>query len=247
MSRTEDIDNAIWDEADFFALSAPAKLVYIWSWTNRRCDFSGIYQVPLSAIVFETKHDDQTVRDSLVELEQAEFVFYDGTWLWCKARVKRIKTRTVQMCKAIAKDLARVPNSHPFREKLLDLHGARVWQSKDIRTTIGGELQCLTDGNRETSGSDPTNGSSEPSGGSYTREATEAPMTGTGKGTGTPLGRGAGRGYQPSTEWTAVRDLHFPGREVGTIESAAFVLQQKRREPTIDAIREILGDEVVAA
>lgn len=46
--------------------------------------------------------------------------------------------------------------------------------------------------------------------------------------------------YAASAEWTAVRDEHFPGVEVVTIEGVVFTLRQRRREPTVDAIREVL-------
>lgn len=255
MSRTEDIDNAIWDEADFYALNAPAKLVYIWSWTNRRCDFSGIYQVPLAAIASETKHDEQTVRDALAELERAEFVFYDGTWLWVKARVKRIKTRTVQMCKAIVKDLARVPDPHPYRLQLLELHGGRVWQSKDVRTTITAELESHSGGTRVGPGSYPVNGATAPTNGYHPSGTAVAPMTGTGTGTGTLRGRGAGKGgarsplgYKPSTEALAMVEAHFPGEEPGTIDSTLAMLRQKRMPETPAMVRAMLGrdDEAVS-
>jgi hypothetical protein len=158
VARDESINNAIWDEADFYALSGPAKLIYIWTWTNRRCDFSGIYQVPLAAIASETKHEEPVVLEALSELHAASFVFYDGTWLFVKARVKRIKTGTVQMCKRIANDLSRVPEDHPYRRQLLDLQGGRVWHSKDVRTTIATELEYLASGIRDGQGSYPPNG-----------------------------------------------------------------------------------------
>ena len=45
MSRREDIDNGIWSDPDFMSLTAPAKLTYIWSWTNSHCGMAGLYKI----------------------------------------------------------------------------------------------------------------------------------------------------------------------------------------------------------
>lgn len=249
MSRSEDIDNAIWDDSSFCDLTAPAKLVYIWSWTNRRCDFSGIYQVPVDRIVTETNHTTEDVRAALVELQQAELVFYDGTWLWCKARVKRIRTRTVQMCKAIAKDLAHVPAPHPFREQFMSLYGDAKWSSKEDSTTIRVVLDSLSGG----SGVVPADSVPEPIQGSDPSGTRVVPMTGTRTGTGTwPRGqkeeksayvarvaRSAGSN-EPSAKAQAFQPI-FPGIDLGQIDSALCSVRLRRLPETAENVAAMLG------
>jgi hypothetical protein len=255
LARDESINNAIWDEADFYALSGPAKLIYIWTWTNRRCDFSGIYQVPLAAIASETKHEEPVVLEALSELHAASFVFYDGTWLFVKARVKRIKTGTVQMCKRIANDLSRVPEDHPYRRQLLDLQGGRVWHSKDVRTTLATELEYLASGSRDGQGSYPTNGATASVNGSDTGGTGVALMTKTKTRTETRTskGWGAGRGnrdrdptgYRPSPEAVAMSE-HFPGEDLGSIDSVLATIRMKRLPETPAMVRALLGREEAA-
>jgi hypothetical protein len=259
VARDESINNAIWDEADFYALSGPAKLIYIWTWTNRRCDFSGIYQVPLAAIASETKHEEPVVLEALSELHAASFVFYDGTWLFVKARVKRIKTGTVQMCKRIANDLSRVPEDHPYRRQLLDLQGGRVWHSKDVRTTIATELEYLASGIRDGQGSYPPNGVAASVNGSDTGGTGVALMTETKTRTETRTskGWGAGRGnrrenpdlgpgYQASAEAIALRDEHFPDELLGSIDSVLAKIRMKRLPETPAMVGALLGREEAA-
>jgi hypothetical protein len=254
MARDENINNAIWDE--IYGLSAPAKLVFIWSFTNRRCDFSGIYQVPLEAIVNETKHTEQDVRDALEELERAEKVLYDGTWLFVKSRVKRIKTRTVAMCTRIARDLNEVPESHPYREQLLDLHGDHVWQSNSAkgfeRRTIREVLGSLPGATGVGQGSHPPNGATASLDGSYPGGTGVAHMTETKTVTKTPpRGEGAGRGgkyrapdrqpYAPDPDMLAIQTEHFPMIEVSTIEDAAYRLRRGGLAVTPESVREVLA------
>jgi hypothetical protein len=224
VSATEDIASAIWNEHDFFTLTSPAKLIYIWSWTNTRCQWCGIYQVPSLAIAFETGHSVDTVKSAIDELEAAEFVFYDGTWLWCKARVKRLNTRTAQMCKAVAKDLRNVPASHPYRVQLLDRYGGEVWQSRDTRTTIRAELGSLSGDTPMPPGSDPP--FPRPSGiaQSHRGPTSVGPVTGTrtGSGTGPRRGWGAGKGNrQPEVAPSAAATAGVHARQEADAELAA--------------------------
>jgi hypothetical protein len=229
MSRSEDFDNGFWDEPDVFALGPEAKLVYIWSWTNKRCHFSGIYKVPLAAIVFETKHTEEAVQTALVELEQACFLFYDGTWMFVRTRVKRIRTRTVQMCKAIAKDLVNVPHSHPYLLQLLEVEGARVWRSKSDTATIASMLSTLTGVTRGGRGSDSANGSTADIAGSYQGPTSVVPRTGTGTGTGTSQGRGVGRGSELLAS--------FPDVPAAVVKNAAREIAASGEPVTVESIR----------
>lgn len=251
MSRSEDIDNGYWDEV--FGLPKDAKLLYVWSWTNTRCHFSGIYQVALPVLCLELDLTQEEARAAFAALEADEKVFYDGAWLWNKARVKRLKTRTVQMCKAVAKDLARVPPEHPYRVRLLELQGAAVWQSGDTRTTITETLGYLTGGSPVTPGPHAVSPGSSRNSGSPAGATPVAPMTGTVTGTrpGPSKRRTGGRARMPiptTTPYTedpamrAFRDEHFPTLDVALVQSAAAQMRMRRQDPTVDALREWFGD-----
>lgn len=126
LSRTEDIDNGIWDDSDFASLSPNATLLYLWSWTNPRCGMSGVYKVPLERMA-ESKVPSNAIQDALDELAAGEFLFYEAGVLWVRARVKRLRARSPQMAKSIAKDLRNIPDGHPLKARFVVMYGGECW------------------------------------------------------------------------------------------------------------------------
>jgi hypothetical protein len=251
LSRREDFDNATWGEPVFFRLTPEAKLVYIWAKTNPRCDWSGIYQCPLPMIAMETGYTVDVVDGVLGELHEAVRVSYDGSWLWVRLRVSEINTRTVQMCKSVAKDLAKVPPDHPFRIALLAAEGRHVWQSKADRSCLLDELFGGTPNpsgsHPDTRGSDTSKPVVERNNGSDPSATPVDLRTGKGTGKGTLGGKSARRGTpQPrafagfSAGAIAMQAEHFPDYEISAVESAAMTLRLRHCEPTADAIRVLL-------
>jgi hypothetical protein len=184
MSRQNDVSDPMWSDPPFHALSPHGKLMYVWSFTNSRVGMAGIYKIPQSTIEHELGLAADQVALALEELQAAGFLFYDGTWLWVRSRIKRLRTRTVQMCRSIAKQVAEVPADHPFRVALLHQDGDGFWASTDVRATICQELG----GMRVPSGSAP--GFTAPRRNSgYHRRTTKVVQ-----------GQGQGKGQGPSRE-----------------------------------------------
>lgn len=145
MSRTEDIDNGIWSDPDFEALSPQAKLVFIWSWTNPRCGMAGIYKVSHRTIAHECGIAPESVDDVLEELACAALVLYEDSVLWVRSRVKRLRSRSPQMAKAVAKDLNNVPASNPLRGRFLDYYGSDPWLKATLKDTPTGPTHDLSE------------------------------------------------------------------------------------------------------
>lgn len=249
MSRREDVDTAYWNDPDVNSLTAPAKLVYLWSFTNDRTGMAGIFQVPKAAIILETGHDEPTVDAALTELQQARFLFYDGAWMWVRARIKRLNTRTVQMCKAVAKQVVKVPEAHEFRAMLLDQDGSSVWRSRDEVTTLNAEISATLDPHGSLSGG--TLGSTPPGGNTGVTRMPPKWHRGEGKGEG-PQGRGAGRGtrrtgyeppaYEPDQQLRTIAAEHFADLDPVLVENTGIFLRSRGTEPTADAIAKALAD-----
>lgn len=144
MSRCEDISNTIWDDPDFEPLSAHAALLYIWSWTNPRCDMAGIYRVSLQRMT-ESKVPADAIVAALDELAAAGFAFYEDQVLWVRARVKRLRSRSPQMAKAVAKDLRRIPAAHPLRQRFLDEYADDPWLRTALTTGLGEGMGNLSE------------------------------------------------------------------------------------------------------
>lgn len=131
MARREDVETAIWSDPDFLSLSAPGRLVYLWAFTNPRCNMAGIYQVPRQAIVMETGIRPASLEKVLPELERGEFLFYDGRVLFVRTRVKHLRSRSSTIARSIGTDLARL-SDHPFTE--------RWWSENEHFSWITGEI-----------------------------------------------------------------------------------------------------------
>ncbi len=138
MSRVENIDNAIWADPDFMDLTADARFVYIWSFTNEHCGMSGVYKIGPQSIAFETGLDLDAVRAAWEELERADFLITAGHHVFVRTRVKRLRTRTPQIAKSIAKDLEKLPPDSPLIARFLTEYGAVGWLRDALNSLIPG-------------------------------------------------------------------------------------------------------------
>lgn len=126
MSRREDIDNAIWTDPDFEALSAEATLLYLWSWTNPRCGMAGIYKVSTRTMA-ESKVPLTQIPSVLVELAAASFAFYEQQVLWVRTRVKHLRSRSPQMAASVVADLRKLPPTHPLVARFIETYRLDRW------------------------------------------------------------------------------------------------------------------------
>lgn len=126
MSRREDIDNSVWSDPDFHALSPNAKLVYLWSFTNPRCGMAGIYKTVPAAIALETGLTLKAVDAVLDELHTARFVLHVHDVLWVRTRIKHLRTKSIQMARSIEGDLERV-GDEPLRRLLIEEYKGTAW------------------------------------------------------------------------------------------------------------------------
>lgn len=126
MSRNEDFNNGFWDEPDIEDLSANATLLYVWSWTNKRCGMAGMYKVSHRGMT-QSKVALEDVPDALAELADGRFAFYEDSVLWVRSRVKRLRTKSSQMAKSVARDVAELPVEHPLRQRFLAEYGDASW------------------------------------------------------------------------------------------------------------------------
>lgn len=126
MARNEDFSNTFWSDPDVEELSANATLLYVWSWTNLRCGMAGMYRVSHRAMT-ESKVPLEQIPDALAELAAAGFVAYEDSVLWVRARVKRLRSRSPQVAKSVAKDLENIPADHPLRAKFVQMYRSQPW------------------------------------------------------------------------------------------------------------------------
>jgi hypothetical protein len=200
VSRNEDFDNAFWDQPVVEELSAPATLLYIWSWTNPRCGMAGIYETGRRAMT-ESKVTLDELDGVLEELAGHKLAFYVQGVLWVVARVKRLRTKTIWVAKSIAKDVTDINPAHPLRRKWLEHHRNASW----LASALAEAHLSLT----STSGEPHEKLDTEPNSETLTRTSTEVPLTGLGRSTTSD------QGHRRLTreivdEAIAVLSPHFP-------------------------------------
>jgi hypothetical protein len=176
VSRNEDFDNAFWSQSVIEDLSAQATLFYIWSWTNPRCGMAGLYEVGMKAMT-ESKVPLADLDRVLTELADARLAVYLEDVLWIIARVKRLRTKSVQMAKSIAKDVAAIDVAHPLRLRWLEHQRGATWLKGALA-----ERQVSLTGNLSAASREPHQISdAEPNIVSLTRTSPEVPLSGEGK------------------------------------------------------------------
>jgi hypothetical protein len=133
VSRNEDLDTGIWDDPDFEVLTVEGKALYLWSWSNRRCGMAGLYKVSRRAMCSALNLvEEERLNAALQEVEEARFLFYDGTWLWVRSRAKLLMPKTPQMAKSVAKDFAKIPTAHPYRARFIEELEGVTWVLKGL-------------------------------------------------------------------------------------------------------------------
>ena len=127
MSTHEFVETAIWSDPPFEALTPHAKLVYFWSWTNPRCNLPGIYKATVRQIILETGLRKVAVERVLAELEEAKLVFYDGTYVFVRARVKYLHSKSPNTAKGIRRELQKLNPEHAYVQGFLWLYARDGW------------------------------------------------------------------------------------------------------------------------
>lgn len=135
MSRIEDFDTATWTEDPFASLSAPAKLVFVWSRTNLGCGMAGLYRTRVAQIAFETGHSSEQVTAALAELAEHDLVYFDAATgvLWNVERARRLRRRFDRMARSVARDVAKIPADHPLRIRFLEVYAEQPWLRDELR------------------------------------------------------------------------------------------------------------------
>lgn len=123
------IVNTIWD-TELAEVSATAKLVYVWSFTNPACGMAGVYPVRVKQIAGSLDLERTEAQDALDELCEKRLLWHDGTWLWVRGRVKNLHTRTTQIAASIDKDLKVVPDGHQVLGLFAEKYGEEPWLSE---------------------------------------------------------------------------------------------------------------------
>jgi hypothetical protein len=84
MAKFRYINTSIWDDEWFTSLDALEQHLFLYFLTNAYSDISGVYQVPLRKIAFETGMDQEKVKKILLRFHADGKVFYEMGWIIMK-------------------------------------------------------------------------------------------------------------------------------------------------------------------
>jgi predicted phage-related endonuclease len=106
MATYRQIHTHIWDDPDFEELSADARLIFIWAFSNRHRNEACLYTITVKKISNETGLSTVKTKQALQELVKAEMIGYDfdEQIMWVKNALK-YQTINPNCLRAVKKDL----------------------------------------------------------------------------------------------------------------------------------------------
>jgi hypothetical protein len=82
-------DTGYWNDPDIIDLPVKAKMLYLYLWTNVHCNQSGLYQIALKTISFETGLGIEEIPDLLKQLEKKVVWEPEQSIVWVKNFLRR--------------------------------------------------------------------------------------------------------------------------------------------------------------
>ena len=81
----------------------------------------------LRQIVAETGVRPKRVEESFGELADVQLLHFDGTYVFVRARVKYLHTKSSKVAKAIQREVGKLDSHHPYTQAFLFLYQANDW------------------------------------------------------------------------------------------------------------------------
>lgn len=129
MAKTADVIQAIWGDPWFLALSVDAKCLYFWGITNEHGNLAGVYTVAAPMIQLETGLTPTRFAKALEELDGKFYYRAETGAVWVRGRAKRVRSKTSQIAKSIAKAVEECPEAD-FIAAFLHKYGQESWLSE---------------------------------------------------------------------------------------------------------------------
>ena len=82
MADYRQIHTCIWKDSWFLELSSDHKLLFIYLFSNERANLTGLYDLSIKVMVFETDLDKATIQAGLEQFERGGKVYYEDGMVW---------------------------------------------------------------------------------------------------------------------------------------------------------------------
>jgi len=110
MADYRQIHVTTWDDDWFCQLNSDEKIVFIWLFSNRRANVSGLYEFTEFICSRETGIDITLVQDAIKKLQKDKKIFIENGWIWVKNLRKYNDSKSPNTKKSIDNDLAKLPD-----------------------------------------------------------------------------------------------------------------------------------------
>lgn len=116
MADYRQIHVTTWDDDWFCQLNSDEKIVFIWLFSNRRANVSGLYEFTEFICSRETGINLSTVQETINKLQKDKKIFLENGWIWVKNLRKYNDSKSPNTKKSIDNDLAKLPEMKMKRD-----------------------------------------------------------------------------------------------------------------------------------
>lgn len=126
MARTADVHQSIWSDPWFVDLPPDGKLLYLWAITTDHGNLAGLFTVSPRMISFETGLTRSRLAKALESLRGKLAYRESSGALWVVGRAKRVRSKTEQIAKSIARAVEECPEPD-LQAAFVTKYGESAW------------------------------------------------------------------------------------------------------------------------
>jgi hypothetical protein len=91
--KFHNINSNLWESEDFSSFSDKAKVLFLFLYTNERCNFAGIYKIRLKTISHFLNWSAETTLEAIKEIDGKWIVYdFEKSVVWIKGKLKHHKS-----------------------------------------------------------------------------------------------------------------------------------------------------------
>ena len=109
MAKQRMVNTKFWDDSYIMSLSSTEKLLFLYLLTNPLTNISGVYELPLSRIVFDTGIRKWEIIAILKKFEASGRVIYQNGWIGMKNWIRHQNLRNSKIWQGIHSELRSAP------------------------------------------------------------------------------------------------------------------------------------------
>lgn len=130
MAGYRQFHKSFWKDSWVLGLRPTQRLLFIYLFTNERSELSGIYELPLRAVAFETGLPLKMIKESLRYFAQSGKVAYDFetsyVWVYKLLHYNARNTGSIKIRKHLERLMDDLSEACPFKAAWLEAHGRLI-------------------------------------------------------------------------------------------------------------------------